>query len=121
MGAGGLRAQKCKASKQSLTKITRKPPKKRRKSRKKSYSTNVYRVLTQVHPSSRISSKAMSFMNYFVVDIFERVASEASHLIHHNKRHAISARDIQSAIRLTLPGELVKHTVSEGTKYTNSI
>eukprot|EP00061_Rhincodon_typus_P016907 g45364.t1 len=45
-----------------------------------------------------------------------RIASEASHLIHYNKRQTISAREIQSAVRLMLPGELAKHAVSEGTK-----
>ncbi|XP_078415754.1 histone H2B type 1-L-like [Cetorhinus maximus] len=114
-----------KASKQSLIKVTKKLPKKRRKSRKQSYSIYVYRVLTQVHPSTRISSKAMSVMNSFVVDIFERIASEVSHLIHYNKRRTISAREIQSAVPLMLPGELAKHAISEGTKavtkYTNSV
>uniref|UniRef100_UPI00398E676E histone H2B 8-like n=1 Tax=Pristiophorus japonicus TaxID=55135 RepID=UPI00398E676E len=114
-----------KASKQSLTKVSKRAPKKRRKIRKQSYSIFVYRVLTQVHPSTRISSKAMSVMNSFVNDIFERIASEASHLIHYNKRRTISAREIQSAVRLMLPGELAKHAVSEGTKavtkYTNSV
>ncbi|XP_060707149.1 histone H2B type 1-F/J/L-like [Hemiscyllium ocellatum] len=113
-----------KASKQSLNKVSKKPPKKRKKTRKQSYSTYVYRVLTQVHPSTRISSKAMNVMNSFVIDIFERIASEASHLIHYNKRQTISAREIQSAVRLMLPGELAKHAVSEGTKavtkYTSS-
>ncbi|XP_041062871.1 histone H2B-like [Carcharodon carcharias] len=113
------------ASKQSLIKVTKKPPKKRRKSRKQSYSIYVYRVLTQVHLSTRISFKAMSVMNSFVIDIFERITSEASHLIHYNKRRTISAREIQSAVRLMLPGELAKHAVSEGTKavtkYTNSV
>ncbi|XP_041039893.1 histone H2B-like [Carcharodon carcharias] len=114
-----------KASKQSLIKVTKKPSKKQRKSRKQSYSIYVYRVLTQVHPSTRISSKAMSVMNSFVIDIFERIASEASLLIHYNKRRTILARELQSAVRLMLPGELTKHAVSEGTKavtkYTNSI
>ncbi|XP_078403924.1 histone H2B type 1-L-like [Cetorhinus maximus] len=114
-----------KASKQSLTKVTKKPPKKRRNSRKQNYSTYVHRVLTQVHPSTRILSKATSVMNSFIVDIFERIASEASHLIHFNKRHTILAREIQSAVRLMLPGELAKHAVSKGTKavtkYTKSV
>ncbi|XP_078426138.1 histone H2B type 1-L-like [Cetorhinus maximus] len=114
-----------KASKQSLIKVTKKLPKKQRKSRKQSYSIYVYRVLTQVHPSTRMSSKAMSVMNSFVVDIFERIASKASHLIHYNKRRTISAREIQSTVRLMLPGELAKNAVSEGTKavtkYTNSV
>ncbi|XP_041052614.1 late histone H2B.L4-like [Carcharodon carcharias] len=114
-----------KASKQSLIKVTKKPLKKRRKSRKQSYSIYLYRGLTQVYPSTRVSSKAMSVMNFFVVDIFECIAPEASHLIHYNKRRAISAREIQSAVRLMLPGELAKHAISECTKavtkYTNSV
>ncbi|XP_041059036.1 putative histone H2B type 2-D [Carcharodon carcharias] len=59
------------ALKQLLTKVTKNSPKKWRKSRKQSYSTYMYRVLTQVYPSNRISSKAMSVMNSFIVDIFE--------------------------------------------------
>ncbi|XP_041038494.1 late histone H2B.L4-like [Carcharodon carcharias] len=114
-----------KASKQSLLKVTKKLPKKRRKSHKQSYSIYMYRVLTQAHPSTRILSKAMSVMNSFVVDVFKRIASEASHLIHYNKRRTISAGEIQSAIRLMLPGELAKHAISEGTKavtkYTNPV
>ncbi|XP_041062898.1 histone H2B 5-like [Carcharodon carcharias] len=114
-----------RASKQLLTKVTKKSPKKRRKSRKQSYSTYVYRGLTQLHPSTRISFKAMSVTNSFTVGIFKRIASEASHLIHYNNRHTILSREIQSAIRLMLLGVLAKHTVSEGTKtvtkYTNSV
>ncbi|CAH3021321.1 unnamed protein product, partial [Porites evermanni] len=33
-----------------------------------------------------------------------------------NKKSPISSREIQTAIRLLLPGELAKHAVSEGTK-----
>ncbi|XP_041062844.1 histone H2B-like [Carcharodon carcharias] len=104
-----------KVSKQSLTKVTKKPPKKWRKSRKQSYSTYVYRVLTQGHPSIRILSKAMSVMNSFIIDIFERTTTKASHLIHY-KHHTSSAREIQSTIHLMLPGELAKHAVSEDIK-----
>jgi histone H2B len=98
--------------------------KKRRKSRKESYSIYIYKVLKQVHPDTGISSKAMSIMNSFVSDIFERIATEASRLAHYNKKHTISSREIQTAVRLHLPGELSKHAISEGTKavtkYTSS-
>ena len=40
----------------------------------------IYRVLKQVHPDVGISTKAMSIMNSFVNDLFEKVASEASRL-----------------------------------------
>ncbi|XP_068693921.1 histone H2B, gonadal-like [Montipora foliosa] len=98
--------------------------KKRRKTRKESYAIYIYKVLKQVHPDTGISSKAMGIMNSFVNDIFERIAGEASRLAHYNKKSTISSREIQTAIRLLLPGELAKHAVSEGTKavtkYTSS-
>ncbi|KAF8371328.1 hypothetical protein PRIPAC_77757 [Pristionchus pacificus] len=105
-------------------KAVRTGDKKRRKSRKESYSVYIYRVLKQVHPDTGVSSKAMSIMNSFVNDVFERIAGEASRLAHYNKRSTISSREIQTAVRLILPGELAKHAVSEGTKavtkYTSS-
>ena len=51
-----------------------------------------------------------------VADIFERVATEASKLAAYNKKSTISSREIQTSVRLILPGELAKHAVSEGTK-----
>ena len=49
---------------------------------------------------------------------------DASCLAHYNKRLTITFREIQTAVCLLLPGELAKHTVSEGTKavtkYTSS-
>ncbi|CAD6937760.1 unnamed protein product [Tilletia controversa] len=90
--------------------------KKARKVRKETYSTYIYRVLKQVHPDTGISNKAMAILNSFVQDIFERIASEASKLASYNKKSTISAREIQTAVRLILPGELSKHAISEGTK-----
>jgi len=88
----------------------------KRKSNYSSYSTYIYKVLKQVHPDTGVSNKAMSIMNSFVNDIFERIADEASKLASYNKRSTISSREIQTAVRLLLPGELSKHAVSEGTK-----
>ncbi|XP_051788429.1 histone H3.v1-like [Erpetoichthys calabaricus] len=105
-----------KGSKKAVSKTQAKGGKKRRKTRKESYSIYVYKVLKQVHPDTGISSKAMGIMNSFVNDIFERIAREASRLAHYNKRSTISSREIQTSVRLLLPGELAKHAVSEGTK-----
>ncbi|KAL2086562.1 hypothetical protein ACEWY4_017621 [Coilia grayii] len=122
-GFGAKSAPK-KGSKKAVSKTAGKGGKKRKRTRKESYAIYVYKVLKQVHPDTGISSKAMSIMNSFVNDIFERIAGEASRLAHYNKRHTISSREIQTAVRLLLPGELAKHAVSEGTKavtkYTSS-
>jgi len=97
---------------------------KKKKARAETYSSYIYKVLKQVHPDTGISRRAMSIMNSFINDIFERIAGEAGRLARYNKKSTLSSREIQTAIRLLLPGELAKHAVSEGTKavtkYTSS-
>merc|ERR1712226_1518181 len=88
-------------------------PKKRRG---ETFSVYIYRVLKQVHPELGVSKKSMSIMNSFINDIFEKVAGESSRLVRYNKKHTLSSREVQTAVRLLLPGELAKHAVSEGTK-----
>lgn len=75
----------------------------------------------------------MAILNSFVNDIFERIATEASsklpliawislvnpfapELASYSKKSTISSREIQTSVRLILPGELSKHAISEGTK-----
>ena len=67
--------------------------KKKKRRRKESYAIYIYKVLKQVHPDTGISSKAMTIMNSFVNDIFERIAGESSRLAHYNKRSTITSRD----------------------------
>ncbi|KAL8293082.1 hypothetical protein RQP46_000776 [Phenoliferia psychrophenolica] len=115
-------ASKKPAGKAPAKKAVKKTPaadgekKKKRKTRKETYSTYVYKVLKQVHPDTGISNKAMLILNSFVNDIFERIAGEASKLASYNKKSTISSREIQTSVRLILPGELSKHAISEGTK-----
>ncbi|DBA99361.1 hypothetical protein WJX82_005992 [Trebouxia sp. C0006] len=81
-----------------------------------SYKIYIYKVLKQVHPDTGISSKAMSILNSFIADIFEKIAVETASLARYNKKPTVTSREIQTAVRLILPGELAKHAVSEGTK-----
>ena len=91
-------------------------PKKSKKANFGKWKSYVYKVLKQVHPETGISTKAMNIMESFVNDLFERIAAEASKLARYSRQSTILPRDIQTAVRLLLPGELSKHAVSEGTK-----
>ena len=88
----------------------------RRRRRVESYSIYIYKVLKQVHPETGISKRGMSIMNSFINDVFERICAEAGKLARYNKKKTLSSREVQTAVRLALPGELAKHAVSEGTK-----
>ena len=90
--------------------------KKKTKKRSETFSLYIYRVLKQVHPDTGISKRSMNIMNSFINDIFERVCLESSKLVRYSKKRTLSSREIQTAVRLLLPGELSKHAVSEGTK-----
>uniref|UniRef100_A0ACD5W8X8 Uncharacterized protein n=1 Tax=Avena sativa TaxID=4498 RepID=A0ACD5W8X8_AVESA len=90
--------------------------KKKAKKSVETYKIYIFKVLKQVHPDVGISSKAMSIMNSFINDIFEKLAGESAKLARYNKKPTITSREIQTSVRLVLPGELAKHAVSEGTK-----
>merc|ERR1711881_763246 len=94
--------------------------KKKKKPQDRQYKRYVGIVLRQVHPGMTMSSEANKIMNSFLQDCFERIADEAGRLGHHpeskRKHSRIEAREVQTACRLLLPGELSKHAISEGTK-----
>ena len=87
-----------------------------KKKRVESYARFIHLVLKQVHPETGISKKGMEVMTSFVNDIFEKMCTEAGKLARYSKKKTLSSREVQTAVRLVLPGELAKHAVSEGTK-----
>lgn len=89
------------------------------KKRHETFNLYIFKVLKQVHPNIGMSKKAMGIMNSFVHDTFDRIASEAGHLVKYNKRQTLDARAIQCAAKLVLPGELSKHAETEATKAVN--
>ena len=104
------------AQKKPVAKPVEKAMTKRNKRRVETFSIYIYKVLKQVHPETGVSKKAMSIMNSFINDIFDRIAVESSKLVRYNKKRTLSFREVQTAVKLLLPGELAKHAISEGTK-----
>ena len=70
--------------------------KKRRKRRVESYASYIYKVLKQVHPDTGISRRAMSIMNSFVGDTFDRLSAEAIRLSRYNKKKTLTSWEIQT-------------------------
>lgn len=95
---------------------TAKVTKKNRKGAARGFDTYQIRLLKQIHPGLSLSLGARRVMVSLLDDIHERVAREAGALVRVAKRRTLTARDIQSATRMVLRGELAKHAVAEGTK-----
>lgn len=58
----------------------------------------------------------MQCLQAFVTDMFTRLAMESARLTRYSSRSTLSSREVQTAVRLLLPGELSKHAVAEGSK-----
>lgn len=103
------------AAKSKAPKASKKAGKRSRKP-KRSFKSYIYRALKAVHKDLTLSGKTMKILNSFVGDMFDRVATEAAGLARVNKRKTLGSREVQTAVRLTLPAELAKHAIAEGTK-----
>ncbi|KAI1698782.1 core histone h2A/H2B/H3/H4 domain-containing protein [Ditylenchus destructor] len=98
--------------------------KRRKKKSSTSFELYIHRVLKQIHPDTRISKEGMAVMNSLIADLLERIATESENLSKKSKsaaakqgtQSAITARDVQSALRFILPGELSMHAIAEGMK-----
>lgn len=76
-------------------------------------------VFFQTLPTSKTTTthsllSLSPFFNHSTPPI--QIATETAQLARYNKKPTVTSREIQTAVRLILPGELAKHAVSEGTK-----
>ena len=55
-------------------------------------------AVVQVHPDTGISSRAISILNSFITDIFEKIATETAQLARYNKKPTVTSREIQTAV-----------------------
>ncbi|KAG8216830.1 histone-fold-containing protein [Butyriboletus roseoflavus] len=98
--------------------------KKRRKARKETYSSYIYKVLKQVHPDTWYLKQGHGHPQFqprhpvSLASVYANISSSLGllELASYSKKSTIASREIQTAVRLILPGELSKHAISEGTK-----
>ncbi|XP_002720211.1 histone H2B type F-M-like [Oryctolagus cuniculus] len=102
----------------SSTPKEKQPRRRRRRRQGHNYSFASYfpKVLKHVHKGLSLSKEAKGVMDSIVRDVFERIAHEAASLVRYSKHSTLTSRDVQSAVRLLLPGQLHKHADVEGTK-----
>ncbi|XP_057854112.1 histone H2B-like [Cryptomeria japonica] len=119
------------------SKVAQKIPKKKKK-RVENYEMYIYRVHQKVKnrlrpreiddpeggslffpPVMGISRKAISIMNSFVTDLFERLAGEASMLTKSAKTETFTSWPIQKALKLVLPYELGEFAERRGLEAVN--
>lgn len=80
------------------------------------FKTYIYRVLKQVHPDTGISLDGMNTMIDLVNTTLSKIIDSSNILMRRSGNKTLGSRDMQFAVRMTLPGELAKHATAEGTK-----
>ena len=106
-GLGSTRAQTKKAASGK---------KKQHRKGKQTFSTYIFKTLKEeVGKDFGMSKKGMAVMNSLVTDVFERLMKEARNLATYAKKATVGSKEIESATKLILTGELSKNAVKEGT------
>merc|ERR1712083_15876 len=80
------------------------------------FKTNIYNVLKEIHPDTSLSTKSMAILNGMVIEYIDKIAHECDNLVRREQYKTVSKRTIESAVLLTIPGELGKHAIQEGEK-----
>lgn len=87
------------------------------------YSRQIYKLLKCICPDLSINVVAMNIMNSFVEDLLERIATEASKLVHYSKKSTMGSNDIIAAAKLIISTpELRQHAIQAAKRtieYTN--
>lgn len=73
----------------------------------------IHKVLQQVHPDTGMSRSSMDTMNNIVRFALRKIITC---IMRTKVKETVTAREVQLAVMMVLPGELAKHAVSEGTK-----
>ena len=79
------------------------------------FNLYIYRVMKeQCHPDAGLSKKAMRTLNSIAAEKFGEIMKEARNLVINTKKQTLSSKEIETAVKLTIFGELGQNAVSEG-------
>ena len=77
----------------------------------------IFRVIRQVSGNKLgVSSRGMGVLNSFVLDMLQRVGTEAGNLARAGGRKSINLPVLAAACRFAFPGELGRNAALEGAK-----
>jgi len=101
---------------------------KKKSRRKRQYDalsiTYIYKVLRQVHPDTGMTASGFSEIQGMLYCALNKIACKCSRLTKLSKLKTVTANAVLTATKMSLPGELAKHALSEGnravTKYNQS-
>ncbi|KAM9979117.1 hypothetical protein ACTFIZ_000442 [Dictyostelium cf. discoideum] len=81
----------------------------------------IKKLMKQINPACRIQVKSVHILTSLIRDSTIRIMNEAFHLLQLQNKRTLSAREIQTSVRLCTAGEISRHAISEGVKRVSNI
>ena len=78
------------------------------------FKNSLYKVLKKIDINGNISNKGMEVMNDMMLDLFQKIAGTAGDLAQRDGRTTMLGRDVLTAVRILVPGQLQLHAFYEG-------
>lgn len=83
---------------------------------KKSFKSYIAKTNKANKKGLTLSSKAAKVLNSFCFDMFDRIAVQAAAVARASKQSTLKASTMQTAVRLTLSGDLARHAAASASK-----
>ena len=85
----------------------------KKEDRLQNFKSYLFRILKKDEPEEAgISKDAMNMMNSILLQVYRKVTFNVAQL---NMGETMTGKDIQTAVKLCIPGELGKHAMQEAT------
>ena len=85
----------------------------KKEDRLQNFKSYLFRILKKAEPDEAgISKDAMTIMNSILLQVYRKVTFNVAQL---NMGETMTGKDIQTAVKLCIPGELGKHAMQEAT------
>ena len=80
------------------------------------FNNYIKKVSKQVHPDSQLASTTKSNINIALIVIAKAIVKNAEKIVDAKNAQTVTSREIQSAVRTVLPGQLSNHAICEAVK-----
>jgi histone H2B len=80
------------------------------------YGLYIHKVMKQTHPALSVSRGSIETVNSMLEVLVKNLTQQSIKVAATAKKNTLSARHVQAACRICLPGELSGQAISEGTK-----
>jgi len=77
------------------------------------FSDQIFRISKGTYPNMGFKRKGMLAFNQIIADLFENIVNEAMLLCQYHSKQTLTSKEIETAVKLILPGELRSRAVEE--------